>query len=90
MANSIIRGGGEFVSYYAKEPDLIKEFAGIYNFAINWKTKFTSHPYTIRRYLRFTYSYPDDNKFITDTLFKKLPEGHIRRLFWKKVKIPQK
>jgi hypothetical protein len=23
MANSIIRGGGEFVSYYAKEPDLI-------------------------------------------------------------------
>ncbi|MCZ2479651.1 Gfo/Idh/MocA family protein [Aquirufa nivalisilvae] len=30
MANSIIRGGGEFVSYYAKEPDLIKEFAKKY------------------------------------------------------------
>ena len=30
MANSIIRGGGEFVSYYAKEPDLIKDFAKRY------------------------------------------------------------
>ncbi len=30
MANSIIRGGGEFVSYYAKEPDLIKDFAKKY------------------------------------------------------------
>ena len=30
MANSIIRGGGEFVAYYAKEPDLIKDFAKRY------------------------------------------------------------
>jgi len=63
---------------------IIKEFAGIYNFAINWKIKFTCHPYRIRPYLKFECP-KNKNKELPETHYKKLPEDTLRRLLWKKV-----
>lgn len=67
---------------------LIKEFAGIYNFRINWGAKFSAQPTFFREFIEFRYS--DDSApmpmtklkgeecFLRRQLFKKLNDGKLK------------
>lgn len=55
---------------------IIKEFAGIYNFDINWKFKMTAHHYQVTKYVNCFSDW-------TQARYKKTDEAIIRREFWK-------
>jgi hypothetical protein len=62
--------------------DLIKEFAGIYNFAINWKAKFSAHPTFFREFMDFNYT---DGSGVMPMSRVKGQECLVRRQFFNKV-----
>lgn len=61
----------------------IKEFAGIYNYNINWdKLLMKNQSHILQRMINFTF--PDSNKELPACHFKK-DETLVRKQFWKKV-----
>jgi uncharacterized protein YlzI (FlbEa/FlbD family) len=62
---------------------LIKEFAGIYSFNINWnKILMKNHPYRLQKIICFTYT--DNSRELPACHFKK-DEIIVRRQFWNKI-----
>lgn len=65
---------------------LIKEFAGIYSFAIPWdKLVMRTYPRFFKTFIRFASLPSGSIGDIPDNRFKKLPEKEIRKIFWTKV-----
>ena len=55
--------------------NIIKEFAGIYNFDINWKFKMSAHQFQITKFVNCFDTW-------TQVRYKKTEEEIIRKMFW--------